>query len=314
MNYARLLWQLYRKKQTMKKSKEQIQALQEKKLRKMLLYAYDHSAYYREAFETAGITADRIGTTPLDHFPTLNKELLMEHYDEIVTDPNIRQSELRSFGERSSDSMECYLEKYHVVHSSGSRCEDVTLRNVSFPNAAETLWSCDGVVLDQVTAKGDYFAMNSSNMKITGLTLYGNYSFDGARNVEIHNSRLLSKDAFWNSENVTVYDSFISGEYLGWNAKNLTLINCTVESLQGMCYIDNLVMKNCKLLNTTLAFEYSTVEADIIGKIDSVLNPSGGTIRADYIENLTIERDKVDPSKTNVICRQAEPLPVRKCG
>ena len=113
---------------------------------------------------------------------------------------------------------------------------------------------------------------------------------------------------------MTVYDSFISGEYLGWNARNLTLINCTVESLQGMCYIDNLVMKNCKLLNTTLAFEYSTVDADIIGKIDSVLNPSGGTIRADYIENLTIERDKVDPSKTNVICRRTEPLPVRKCG
>ena len=66
----------------------------------------------------------------------------------------------------------------------------------------------------------------------------------GAKNVEIHNAKMLSKDAFWNSENVTVYDSFISGEYLGWNAKNLTLVNCTIESLQGMCYIDNLVMKN----------------------------------------------------------------------
>ena len=193
------------------------------------------------------------------------------------------------------------------------RCEDVTLKNVSFPNAAETLWNCDGVTMDTVTAKGDYFAMNSSNMKVNGLTLYGNYSFDGARNVEIHNSRLLSKDAFWNSENVTVYNSFISGEYLGWNAKNLTLVNCAVESLQGMCYIDNLVMKNCKLLNTTLAFEYSTVDADIIGKIDSVLNPSGGIIRADFIDDLTIEQDKVDPSKTNVICRQTEKTPVRMC-
>lgn len=87
---------------------------------------------------------------------------------------------------------------------------------------------------------------------------------------------MLSKDAFWNSENVTVYDSFISGEYLGWNAKNLTLINCTIESLQGMCYIENLVMKNCRLIHTALAFEYSTVDAQIQGKIDSVLNPSGG--------------------------------------
>lgn len=183
------------------------------------------------------------------------------------------------------------------------RCKDVTLRNVTFPNAAETLWSCDDVRLEHVMAKGDYFAMNSSGLKVDGLSLYGNYSFDGVKNMEIRNSRLLSKDAFWNSENIVVYDSFIYGEYLGWNARNLTLVNCSIESLQGMCYIDNLVMKNCKLINTTLAFEYSTVEADITSKIDSVLNPSGGQITADSIGELTIEKDRVDPSKTVIIVR-----------
>ena len=133
---------------------------------------------------------------------------------------------------------------------------------------------------------------------------YSHRHFDGVKNMEIRNARMLSKDAFWNTENVTVYDSFISGEYLGWNAKNLTLINCTIESLQGMCCIDNLVMKNCKLLNTTLAFEYSTVDAEITGKIDSVMNPSGGVIRADRIDELIIEKDKVDPEKTRIICRR----------
>lgn len=134
------------------------------------------------------------------------------------------------------------------------------------------------------------------------VTLYGNYSFDGVKNLKIYNSRLLSKDAFWNSENVTVYDSFISGEYLGWNAKNLTLINCTVESLQGMCYVDNLVMKNCRLLNTTLAFEFSTVDADIRGTIDSVMNPASGIIRADSIKELIMEKDVVDTDKTTILC------------
>lgn len=193
------------------------------------------------------------------------------------------------------------------------RCEALTIRNVSFANGEETLWSCDNVTLDSVTAKGDYFAMNSSNMKINGLTLYGNYSFDGVRNAEIRNSKLLSKDAFWNSENITVYDSFISGEYLGWNAKNLTLINCTIESLQGMCYIENLVLKNCRLLNTTLAFEYSTVNADITGGVDSVLNPSGGSITADFIGELTIEKDKVDPKATKILCRRDKVVSLCKC-
>lgn len=182
------------------------------------------------------------------------------------------------------------------------RCQDLTLEHVSLPNAEETLWHCNGVTMKDVTAKGHYFAMNSQNMKIDGFELVGNYSFDGAKNVEIHNAKMLSKDAFWNSENVTVYDSFISGEYLGWNAKNLTLINCTIESLQGMCYIENLVMKNCKLLNTTLAFEYSTVDVEIQGKVDSVLNPAGGIIRAGSIGELILEKDKIDPKKTEIVC------------
>ncbi len=185
------------------------------------------------------------------------------------------------------------------------RCEDLTIKNVSFANAAETLWSCRRVTLENVTAKGDYFAMNSENIRADGLTLYGNYSFDGVRNAEISNSKLLSKDAFWNSENVTVRDSFISGEYLGWNSKGLTLINCTIESLQGLCYAQDLVLRNCKLINTTLAFEYSTVDAEISGGIDSVKNPLAGIICAESIGELIMEEDCVDTSKTRIVCGKA---------
>lgn len=183
------------------------------------------------------------------------------------------------------------------------RSENITLKNVTFTDAAETMWHCSGVSMDNVTAKGDYFAMNSTDMDINNFRLDGNYSFDGAKNITIRNAKMLSKDAFWNSDSITVYDSFISGEYLGWNAKNLTLVNCTVESLQGMCYIDNLIMKNCKLINTTLAFEYSTVDADICSKIDSVLNPDGGIIRVDSIDELIIEKNA---DKTKIIVRDCK--------
>ena len=183
------------------------------------------------------------------------------------------------------------------------RCRGLTLRNVTMSDAAETLWSCDGVKLNDVRAKGDYFAMNSRNMEIDGLELFGNYPFDGAENIVIRNSKLLSKDAFWNTNNVTVYESYISGEYLGWNSKKLTLINCTIESLQGLCYAEELVLKNCRLLNTTLAFEYSTVDAEIAGRVDSVKNPTRGSITADSIGELILEKDKIDPCKTRIVCR-----------
>lgn len=186
------------------------------------------------------------------------------------------------------------------------RCRDLTLRRVSLPNAAETLWGCESVTLEQVTARGDYFAMNCRDMTVDGLTLYGNYSFDGVENVTVRGSHLLSKDAFWNSRNVTVCDSFISGEYVGWNAKNLTLINCTIESLQGLCYIEGLVMKNCRLLNTNLAFEYCTVDAELTGRVESVKNPISGRISADEIGELILESDKIDPSQTAIDCPRIE--------
>ncbi|MBO4422824.1 MAG: DUF3737 family protein [Clostridia bacterium] len=184
------------------------------------------------------------------------------------------------------------------------RCKNVKIRNVAFHNADETLWQCEGVSLENVGAShGAYFGMNCDGVEVDGLTLSGNYAFDGAKNVTVKNSRLITKDAFWNGENVTVSDSFISGEYLGWNSKDLTFINCTIESLQGMCYIDNLKMINCRLINTTLAFEYSSVEAELTGCADSVFNPGSGIIKAERIGELIIERDIVDPSKTKIICK-----------
>lgn len=181
------------------------------------------------------------------------------------------------------------------------RSSHIRLDHVTMPYAQETLWNCDHIELDHVCAKGDYFGMNSTNITIHDFELSGNYAFDGARNIEVHNATLISKDAFWNCENVVVYDSKIYGEYLGWNSKNITFINCTIESLQGLCYIDHLVMKNCRLINTTLAFEYSYVDAQINGSIDSVYNPNSGIIEAEEIKTLIMDDTKINPTQTKIL-------------
>ncbi|MCD8212797.1 MAG: DUF3737 family protein [Campylobacter sp.] len=180
------------------------------------------------------------------------------------------------------------------------RSKNISLQNVTFPNAAETLWNCENLKLRNVVAKGDYFAMNCENLKITNLNLLGNYSFDGAKNLEIRECKIISKDAFWNSKDVTVYDSFISGEYLGWNSKNITFINCVIQSEQGMCYIDNVVLKDCKTINTTLAFEYSKVDAEILNAIDSVKNPQSGRINAQNFGEIIMQKERINPSNTQI--------------
>lgn len=184
------------------------------------------------------------------------------------------------------------------------RCEGVRLQDVTFTDAKETLWHCNRVELSSVRVNGDYFGMNSENIKATDLVIDGGYAFDGARNIEIRNARINARDVFWNCENVTVYDSVIIGEYIGWNSKNVTLINCAVESNQGFCYMNNLTLKNCTLNNTDLAFEYSTVNADIVGKIDSIKNPISGRISADGIGEIIIDEALVDKTKTEIILKK----------
>lgn len=186
------------------------------------------------------------------------------------------------------------------------RCTDLALSNVDFTNAQETLWHCGNVRMENVHARGDYFGMNCEDVVADGFVLDGNYSFDGARNVEVRNARMLSKDAFWNCENVVVRDSFIAGEYLAWNSHNVTFENCTIESLQGLCYVDGLVLRNCTLVNTTLAFEYSAVDAQVQGRVESVLNPASGTIKVEQIGELIVEPGRVDAQATAIDCRHVD--------
>ena len=181
------------------------------------------------------------------------------------------------------------------------RCQNVRLENVNLTQAEETLWSCADVEIKNVCARGDYFAMNCENVRVYGLNLDGNYGFDGCKNVLVEDSKLLSKDAFWNCENVTVRNSFISGEYLAWNSKNVTFENCVIESLQGLCYVQNLVLRGCQTLDTTLAFEYSSVDAEILGGIASVKNPLSGVIRAKEIGEIIMQKECVDPAATKII-------------
>lgn len=184
------------------------------------------------------------------------------------------------------------------------RGHDITLKDVFLSNASETFWNCSDIVLEHVQAKGDYFGKNSENIVLKNVLIDGNYAFDGAKNIEIHDSQLLSKDAFWNCENVVIYDSVLIGEYLGWNSKNLTLINCTVESNQGLCYIENLIIRNSKLINTDLAFEYPTIDVESLTPITSIKNPISGQIKAPEIETIILDESIINPLKTKICLTQ----------
>lgn len=187
------------------------------------------------------------------------------------------------------------------------RCDHIELNNIHFTLAQETLWTCTNVVLNRVTATGDYFGMNCENVEINHLHLTGNYCFDGGKNIVVRNSRLISKDSFWNTENVEIYDSYIVGEYFGWNSKKMKLVNCTIESNQGFNYMDDVEMINCKLIHTDLAFEFvSNAEVEVKSHIDSVKNPISGLIKCESIGELIMDPDLIDPNDTEIVSNRID--------
>ena len=180
--------------------------------------------------------------------------------------------------------------------------ENVDLYKVNMPNAAETFWNSKGIRLNEVNAKGDYFGFHSEDIEIDNLYLEGNYAFDSASNIVVRNSTLISKDSFWNTKNVLVVNCKIIGEYIGWNSKNVTFINCVIESHQGLCYMGNVKLVNCQLINSDLCFEYCTnIDAEITSVIDSIKNPYSGRIHAFDIKEIILDEQYIDKKKTTII-------------
>ena len=172
-------------------------------------------------------------------------------------------------------------------------CENTRLENCEIISP-EFCWKCKNTSLFNCKAKSEYPFFESEDIVLHDSRLEGKYSFQYAENVKIKNAYLDTKDAFWHSKNVTVENSVIKGEYLGWYSENLLLINCRIIGTQPLCYCKGLRMLDCTMEETDLSFEYSEVEAEIIGSVLSVKNPKSGHIHAYSIgeiinENAVIE-------------------------
>ena len=128
----------------------------------------------------------------------------------------------------------------------------------------------------------------------------GKYSFQYVNGLEIRDSVLDTKDAFWHCNNVIVENTVLKGEYIGWYSKNLTLKNCKIIGTQPFCYAENLTLINCTMEQTDLAFEYSSVMAEVNGEILSVKNPKSGKIIADKIGEIILE-DSVYENNCEII-------------
>lgn len=183
-------------------------------------------------------------------------------------------------------------------------CENIAVED-SDVISPEFGWKSAGISLKNVDITSEYLFLDSRDIRLEDVRMRGKYSFQYVDGLEISDSVLDTKDAFWHSRNVTVRDSVVRGEYLGWFSDGLTLINCRVSGTQPLCYCKRLRLVNCTMEGCDLSFEYSDVEADVRGHIDSVKNPRSGRIVADSVGQLVTD-DPVMECTGQVILRKPE--------
>ena len=154
-------------------------------------------------------------------------------------------------------------------------------------------WKSSGITMKNSTVTAEYIFLDSRDVVLENVQMKGKYSFQYMENLTIRDSYLDTKDAFWHSKNVTVVNSTVKGEYLAWFSEGLTLINCHIIGTQPLCYCKDLKLLNCTMEGTDLSFEYSDVEAEIRGHVDSVKNPRSGRITADSVGEILMTDDTV---------------------
>lgn len=93
-------------------TRQQLEAHQTESLRRLRDYAYTHSPFYQRFHK--GLT-DR----PLQELPVLTKAMVMEHFDELVTDQTVRLEELRAHVANDREGKR-FLNRYWVTATSGS--------------------------------------------------------------------------------------------------------------------------------------------------------------------------------------------------
>ncbi|MBR4555681.1 MAG: DUF3737 family protein [Ruminococcus sp.] len=178
-------------------------------------------------------------------------------------------------------------------------CKDTVIRKCRI-ESPEFGWKTSGTKISQTSIVSEYIFLDAEKIEIDDLDFKGKYSFQYVRDLTIKNSVLDTKDAFWHAKNVTVMDSVIKGEYLAWFSEGLTLIRCKIIGTQPLCYCRDLKLIDCEMTDCDLSFEYSDVEADVKGHIDSVKNPRSGRITADSIGEI-IKEDPVMECDAQII-------------
>lgn len=107
-------------KKTERLSVEQLQNLQTKRFKRLLRHVLQYSKFYQWYYKKHGINLNNIEYISVTDLPPINKEIMMDNYDDLVCDRFLKRKNIEEFLSYSKDPREKYHNIYTVIHTSGS--------------------------------------------------------------------------------------------------------------------------------------------------------------------------------------------------
>jgi phenylacetate-CoA ligase len=118
--YLTFLKSLLESRKVDKMNREQLEALQLKKLRGLVAFAMEKCPFYADLYGKAGIKKENIATLKITDLPIVNKQLLMSNFEKVVTDPRLKYEELQKYISENRDPAHSYLGQFKIMHTSGT--------------------------------------------------------------------------------------------------------------------------------------------------------------------------------------------------
>lgn len=101
-------------------SAEYVKQIQKNNLENLLRHSLTHSTFYREYYREHGITLGDIPEIEIHDLPFVDKQIVMDNYDELVCSPELKKKDLLDFIADPNQLNKKYQGRYVIVHSSGS--------------------------------------------------------------------------------------------------------------------------------------------------------------------------------------------------
>lgn len=120
LSFFSLMIRMIQMKRAEAHSPEQLVALQQKRLSRLLKHVVGRSEFYRKYYREHGVDLDRLDEIRIEDLPVIDKQIMMNNFDQFVCDKNLKRSELEKFVSDPAFKDKKYKGRYEVTHTSGS--------------------------------------------------------------------------------------------------------------------------------------------------------------------------------------------------